>query len=86
LIPRPLIQGWIGALVFLELCDDSAVDPDVAVKLMESMVGLALQLPTPELNELRSVIQELASSEPHADNQRVMREIADALDETDEDD
>jgi hypothetical protein len=80
-IPRPLVQGWLGTIVFLQLSDDRTVDPDVAIRMTGHMSALAQELDPDERLEFISAIREVASEERHPDNRSAMLEIAEFLEE-----
>lgn len=60
---KTLARGILIACAFLELSDDTAVDPDAAVRAMED-IAAELQKAAPEEREsLRSVAAEMAREE-----------------------
>jgi hypothetical protein len=63
----PLVPALTGLLVdvvwWLESCGDEEVDPDSAVKMMESLGWVLLQLPPDQRQRLLQVIADLAEGE-----------------------
>ncbi|MGC0376494.1 hypothetical protein [Streptomyces sp. SAI-229] len=63
----PLVSALAGVVVdavwFLESCDDDEVDPDSAVKMMESVGGELLRLPPDQRDRLLQVLAGLAEAE-----------------------
>ncbi|WP_329576671.1 MULTISPECIES: hypothetical protein [unclassified Streptomyces] len=63
----PLVPALTGLLVdvmwWLESCGDEKVDPDSAVKMMESVGWVLLQLPSDQRQRLLQVLADLAESE-----------------------
>jgi hypothetical protein len=63
----PLVPALTGVLVdvvwWLESCGDEEVDPDSAVKVMESVGGELLRLPSGQRERLVQVLSELAKAE-----------------------
>lgn len=63
----PLVPALAGVLVdvvwWLESCGDEEVDPDSAVKMMESVGGELLRLPSPQRDRLVQVLADLAEAE-----------------------
>ncbi|MFD3589348.1 hypothetical protein [Streptomyces sp. NPDC058683] len=64
----PLVPALTGLLVdvvwWLESCGDEEVDPDSAVKMMESVGWGLLQLPSEQRRRLVQVLADLAEAEP----------------------
>ncbi|MFE9673402.1 hypothetical protein ACFYO5_04660 [Streptomyces sp. NPDC006259] len=62
-----LVPALTGVLVdvvwWLESCGDEEVDPDSAVKVMESIGGELLRLPSGQRERLVQVLSELAKAE-----------------------
>ncbi|MEU5768746.1 hypothetical protein ABZ782_22830 [Streptomyces asoensis] len=63
----PLVPALAGILVdvvwWLERCGDEEVDPDSAVKIMESVGGELLRLPSDQRERLVEVLADLAEAE-----------------------
>ncbi|MGW6521530.1 hypothetical protein [Streptomyces sp. NPDC054962] len=63
----PLVPALTGMLVdvvwWLESCGDEEVDPDSAVKIMESVGGELLRLPSDRRERLLQVLADLAEAE-----------------------
>ncbi|MFH9822992.1 hypothetical protein [Streptomyces bobili] len=63
----PLLPALTGVLVdvmgWLESCGDEEVDPDSAVKVMESVGGALLRLPSGQRERLVQVLADLAAAE-----------------------
>ncbi|MGW0633675.1 hypothetical protein [Streptomyces sp. NPDC002758] len=63
----PLVPALTGLLVdvvwFLDGCGDEEVDPDSAVKMMESVGWVLLQLPSDQRERLLQVLADLAEAE-----------------------
>ncbi|MFD0067265.1 hypothetical protein [Streptomyces sp. NPDC056690] len=63
----PLVPALTGLLVdvmwWLESCGDDEVDPDSAVKMMESVGWVLLQLSSDQSQRLLQVLTDLAESE-----------------------
>ncbi|MGW6544516.1 hypothetical protein ACWGBH_16900 [Streptomyces massasporeus] len=63
----PLVPALAGLLVdvvwWLESCGDEEVDPDSAVKMMESVGGVLLRLPSDQRQQLLRVLADLAEAE-----------------------
>ncbi|GAB2870254.1 hypothetical protein GCM10027074_42320 [Streptomyces deserti] len=63
----PLVPALTGLLVdvvwWLESCGDEDVDPDSAVKMMESVGWVLLRLPSGQRERLLQVLTDLAAAE-----------------------
>ncbi|MGW7259010.1 hypothetical protein [Streptomyces sp. NPDC054834] len=63
----PLVPALTGLLVdviwWLESCGDEEVDPNSAVKMMESVGGVLLQLPSGQRERLLEALAGLAEAE-----------------------
>jgi hypothetical protein len=76
----PLLRAWIETLVYLETCDESVVDPDVAVKLIEGMMGPVIDLPNEDLLALISVAREMHDMPGRSiESREALNEIIDML-------
>jgi hypothetical protein len=72
---KALAKAVIYATQFLELADDTVVDPDFAVAVMESLAEALSTSGPEERRALQSVLEELMNREalPEADNTGRMR-------------
>ncbi|CAL9490398.1 hypothetical protein SUDANB126_03228 [Streptomyces sp. enrichment culture] len=62
----PALAGLVAdTLWFLDSCGDDEVDPDSAVKMMESVGGELLRLPLDQRDRLLQVLADLAEAEPN---------------------
>ncbi|MEU1265584.1 hypothetical protein ABZ473_26635 [Streptomyces cellulosae] len=62
----PALGGLVAdTLWFLDSCGDDEVDPDSAVKMMESVGGELLRLPLDQRDRLLQVLTDLAEAEPN---------------------
>ncbi|MFF0361264.1 hypothetical protein [Streptomyces sp. NA02536] len=60
----PALAGLVAdTLWFLDSCGDDEVDPDSAVKMMESVGGELLRLPLDQRDRLLQVLTDLAEAE-----------------------
>jgi hypothetical protein len=60
----PALAGLVAdTLWFLDNCGDDEVDPDSAVKMMESVGGELLRLPLDQRDRLLQVLTDLAEAE-----------------------
>ncbi|WP_433518748.1 hypothetical protein ACQP2T_26555 [Nonomuraea sp. CA-143628] len=63
----PVLAGLVVDVVwFLEGCGDDEVDPDSAVKMMESVGWVLLQLPADQRGRFLQVLTDLAEAEPNS--------------------
>lgn len=64
----PLVPVLTGLVVdmawFLDTCEDDEVDPHSAVKMMESVSWVLLQLPADQRVRFLQVLKDLAEAEP----------------------
>ncbi|WP_214326523.1 hypothetical protein [Nonomuraea sediminis] len=64
----PLVPVLAGLVVdmawFLDTCEDDVVDPDSAVKMMESVSWVLLRLPADQRVRFLQVLKDLAEAEP----------------------
>ncbi|GHH92652.1 hypothetical protein [Streptomyces capillispiralis] len=64
----PLVPALAGLVVdvvwFLDSCEDDEVDPDAAVKMMESVGWTLLRLPPDQRDRFLRVLADLAEAEP----------------------
>lgn len=64
----PLVPALAGLVVdfvwFLDSCGDDEIDPNSAVKTMESVGGELLRLPPDQRDRLSQVLTDLAEVEP----------------------
>jgi hypothetical protein len=62
----PVLAGVIVDIVWwLDSCGDDEVDPDSAVKMMESVAWVMGELPDDHQQQLIEVLEEMADSEPN---------------------
>ncbi|MFI1155144.1 MULTISPECIES: hypothetical protein [Streptomyces] len=61
--PR-LGRGLVGALWFIEGCEDEQMDPDDAVKVLEGVAHLFSQLSADQRQELSDLVRAMAGAEP----------------------
>ncbi|MFD5922871.1 hypothetical protein ACFVYP_40125 [Kitasatospora sp. NPDC058201] len=60
----PVLAGLVVDVVrFLDSCEDDEVDPDSAVKMMESVSWVLGQLPQGQLERFLTVLADLAEAE-----------------------
>ncbi|MEU9045636.1 MULTISPECIES: hypothetical protein [unclassified Kitasatospora] len=61
----PILAGLvIDTVWFLDSCEDDEVDPDSAVKMMESVAGVLQQLPHDQRDRFLRTLTNLAEAEP----------------------
>ncbi|MEV8328829.1 hypothetical protein [Kitasatospora sp. NPDC056731] len=64
----PLVPVLAGLVVdsvwFLDSCDDGEVDPDSAVRMLESVASVLKGLPSEQLDRFLVVLRSLAEVEP----------------------
>jgi hypothetical protein len=79
----PLVPALTGLLVdivwWLESCGDEEVDPDSAVKMMESLGWVLLQLPSNQRKRLLQVLADLAEAEQHPARREFLESFPDAI-------
>ncbi|MGW1029183.1 hypothetical protein ACWD4J_36815 [Streptomyces sp. NPDC002577] len=62
----PVLAGLVVDVVwFLESCGDDEVDPDSAVKIMESVGWVLQQLPPDQRGRFLEALRDLAEAEPN---------------------
>lgn len=62
----PVLAGLVVDVVwFLESCEDDEVDPDSAVKMMESVAWVLQHLPSDQRGRFLQVLTDLADAEPN---------------------
>lgn len=76
---RPLIEGLIGAFLFLECSGDDEVDPDSAVRCMENMAASLLTLDRPDQLALRSQLEKIADDEGESAYSKFIRAMPDSI-------
>lgn len=60
----PVLAGLVVDVVwFLDSCEDDEVDPDSAVKMMESVSWVLTQLPQDQCDRFLAVLADLAEAE-----------------------
>ncbi|MFG2848860.1 hypothetical protein ACGF12_37780 [Kitasatospora sp. NPDC048296] len=61
----PVLAGLVVDTVwFLDSCEDDEVDPDSAVKMMESVARVLQRLPEDQLGRFLQTLRGLAEAEP----------------------
>ncbi|MDI2129137.1 hypothetical protein [Yinghuangia seranimata] len=64
----PVLAGLVvGIVSWLEGCDDHEVDPDSAVKMLESVAWVLEDLPAEQQERLVHVLNEMADGSPNPD-------------------
>jgi hypothetical protein len=88
MIPAPLVEALLTTLVFLEMSDESIVDPDSAADLIQGSLNAVLELPEDERAEFLRIARTLADGTPHPDNRACMFHLIESIEEaaSDEDD
>jgi hypothetical protein len=73
----PLVSVLAGLVVdlvwWLDSCGDDEVDPDSAVKMMESVAGVLDRLPDDQRERLLKTIEQMAAAEEHAGRRQQLR-------------
>jgi hypothetical protein len=75
----PLIRGLIDALLFLESAGPTEVDPDSAVRCMESIASSVLALDHSDQLALRLHLEKIADGEQHPGNRDFVRALPDMI-------
>ncbi|WP_318201405.1 hypothetical protein [Streptomyces sp. SCL15-4] len=79
----PLVPALTGLLVdivwWLESCGDEEVDPDSAVKMMESVGWVLLQLPSDQRERFLKVLADLAEAEQDPARREFLESFPDAI-------
>lgn len=79
----PLVPALTGLLVdfvwWLDSCGDEEVDPDSAVKVMESVGWVLLQLPSDQRERLLQVLADLAEAEQDPARREFLESFPDAI-------
>ncbi|MFI9543287.1 hypothetical protein ACIHAR_04940 [Streptomyces sp. NPDC052016] len=69
----PVLAGLVVDIVwFLESCEDDEVDPDSAVKMMECVGWVLLQLPPDQRSRFLRVLADMAEAEPDPGRREVL--------------
>jgi hypothetical protein len=76
---RPLYDAVIDALMFLELSDDSVVDPDAAIGIMESIAAHLRDMDAGERRELAAYARELAMRSEDPKQGEFLRDLPHSL-------
>ncbi len=70
----PVLAGLVVDVVwFLDGCEDDEVDPDSAVKMMESVSGVLLRLPQDQRDRFLKVLRDLAEAETDSGRREFLR-------------
>ncbi|MFF2363965.1 hypothetical protein ACFVU0_14825 [Streptomyces sp. NPDC058122] len=76
----PALTGLLVDVVWwLESCGDEEVDPDSAVKMMESVGGVLLQLPSDQRQRLVQVLADLADTEQEPARREFLKSFPSAI-------
>ncbi|MFD4600690.1 hypothetical protein ACFWPQ_21990 [Streptomyces sp. NPDC058464] len=79
----PLVPALTGLLVdvvwWLESCGDEEVDPDSAVKIMESVGWALLQLPSDQRQRFVQVLADLAEAEQESARREFLESFPSAI-------
>lgn len=73
-MPDAYLAALLDCIAFLELSDDRTVDPDAAVRQLDSVAHLLLSAPS-EREQIISDISTLAAAEPDADRRRLFERL-----------
>jgi hypothetical protein len=76
---RPLIRGLIGAFLFPETSDPEEVDPDSAVRCMESIASCLLELRNADQLALRARLETIAGEAEDSAYGDFVRALADNI-------
>ena len=76
---RALVATIAQMAIFLELSDDSVIDPDAAVKQLEEMAFTLQKLSGPEQTEFVRILEELAAENSFEDQRDYLRRLPEAL-------
>ena len=76
---RPLIDAVITAFLFLDSSGDNEVNPDSAVRCMESMSASLLALDELDQIALRSEFLKVAADSKDDNYQKLVRELPDMI-------
>lgn len=81
----PVLAGLVVDVVcFLDSCEDDEVDPDSAVKMMESVSWVLGQLPQDQCDRLLKVLVDLAEAEQDPGRREFLEDFPFALGLVDE--
>ncbi|KPC68344.1 hypothetical protein ADL35_43805 [Streptomyces sp. NRRL WC-3753] len=70
----PVLAGLVVDVVrFLDSCEDDEVDPDSAVKMMESVSWVLTRLPQDQRDRFLKVLADLAEAEPEPGRREFLR-------------
>ena len=76
---RTLVQVIAQVAVFLEFADESALNPDAAVKQQEDMAFRLQQLGPEDRREFARLLFEVADEWPNADRRHYLRALPGAI-------
>lgn len=75
----PVLTGLvIDTVWFLDSCEDEEVDPDSAVKMMESVAGVLQRLPGSQLDRFLRALADLAEAEPDPQRREFLKSFPSA--------
>ncbi|MEU7019529.1 hypothetical protein ABZ990_02565 [Streptomyces sp. NPDC046203] len=77
--PEPLVRSIIAAMMLLEECEPDEVDPDTAVRGLESMGYELLQLSEDERGEFVELLERMATSEADPRTAEFLRSVPFAI-------
>ena len=76
----PVLTGLVVDLTwFLDSCDDDTLNPDDAVKMLESVVWVLHRLPTAQRSRFLQVLQELAEAETDHGRRTFLQEFPESF-------
>jgi hypothetical protein len=76
----PVLAGLVVDVVwFLDTCEDDEVDPDSAVKMMESVAWVLGRLPQDQRDRMLQVLSDLAQAEENPGRREFLEEFPVAL-------
>ncbi|WP_344656716.1 hypothetical protein [Catenulispora subtropica] len=77
----PVLTGLVVDLTwFLDSCDDDTLNPDDAVKMLESVVWVLHRLPEAQRSRFLQVLQELAEAETDPGRRTFLQEFPESFD------
>lgn len=78
-LTEALLESTADLLAFLELSDDSVVDPDAAVVQMEAVAGRLQSLTTSDRRVLTDAIHALAIRQEREDRRSFVQDLPNSL-------
>jgi len=73
------MRAVVDEAAFLALSEDDVINLDAAVRQLESMAALLLELATRERGELLAFVEAEASREPNPERRDFLRKFADDM-------